>query len=74
MIALCVGWCLLVGVTVISACLAGCGSTANVSATASCSALLIAIGESRVEPVRAEADRQIVTEVCTRYAAEGSAP
>ena len=42
---------------------AGCAS----SASSSCSTLLVTIGESHQPPERAEADRQIVSEVCHRY-------
>ena len=57
----------------VGALLSGCGATAQRStATAACSTLLIAIGEADgIEPERAEADRQIVHEVCVRYVGRG---
>lgn len=45
-----------------------CSSAQRVSATSSCAALLVTIGESRaVPPERAEADRQQLEAICTRY-------
>ena len=65
-----VAWILMVIVTIVSACLSGCGGAQQVGAGTACSSLMLLIGERRDYPQeRAVADIESVSEVCQRLAA-----